>query len=181
MTTRQSHPGAGLRSVRNHPQPRRSAHLQVVFPVHSTEPAAGLLRMDAAHKLRRFAFDQAAGAPERTPITRRELVALASMTARPFVSIYQPLHRSYPQTAEDTVRFRDLLDGAERELLEAGIHGAELHRLLEPGWRTTDAPDEWRAGDARGLAVFLSQGFFRVCRVPNRSPRRPRAGRPRPA
>ena len=103
-------------------------------------------------------------------LTRTELESLMRRGAEPRVSIYLPLHRSYPQTAENPVRLRNLVDRAEQQLAEQGTHGIPLNSLLEPARQLIETPDFWHAGPAEGLAVLLALDGSRSYRLPYSCP-----------
>jgi hypothetical protein len=71
------------------------------------------------------------------------------------VSIYMPTHRSGPEAAQNTIRFKNLLREAGRLLHNRGLLPEVAGVLLEPARALLGDPRFWRkAGD--GLAVFLS-------------------------
>ncbi len=71
------------------------------------------------------------------------------------VSIYMPTHRSGPEAAQDTIRFKNLLREAGRLLHTRGLLPEAASALLEPARALLGDPGFWqKAGD--GLAVFLS-------------------------
>ncbi len=104
-------------------------------------------------------------------ITRETLAALASGRDTPCVSIYLPLHHSYPQTQEDRLKLAELLDAAETRLADEGLTAAEIRRCLKPACALTTQADFWQPSDARGLALFVAFAgkgapFFATHRLP---------------
>jgi hypothetical protein len=71
------------------------------------------------------------------------------------VSIYMPTHRSGPEAAQDTIRFKNLLREAGRLLHTRGLLPEAIVELLAPARALLGDPGFWqKAGD--GLAVFLA-------------------------
>lgn len=92
--------------------------------------------------------------------TKAQLDTLRAQAEAPCVSLYQPTHRTFPDTQQDPIRFRNLVRGAEASLAALGDtdgHAAllaPLHALLED-----DA--FWRRR-TEGLACFASPGRFEL-------------------
>jgi hypothetical protein len=96
-----------------------------------------------------------------------ELVTLTAPVSPPAVSIYLPTHRAMPDTAQDPIRFKNLLRAAEERLVAAGTRPAEAKAVLGPGFVLLDDSAFW-LHQRDGLAVFAASGFFRQYRVPMR-------------
>ena len=96
-----------------------------------------------------------------------ELEELISCAQGPCISLYAPMIRTGPQTEQNRIRFRGLVDSAQGLLEARGMRAAAARDLLAP-WRAL-AEDAlfWRSpGD--GLACFLAPGFMRAYRLPLR-------------
>lgn len=92
---------------------------------------------------------------------------LADVDAFPCISIYMPLHPTGPQTRENVIRCRNLLDDAEEQLRDHGLRTPDAKALLAP------ARDYLNEGplfqeQSQGLAMFLAPGIFYHFRVPLR-------------
>jgi len=90
---------------------------------------------------------------------------LTANTGGPRVSIYMPTHRSGPETRQDPIRFRNLLDEAETELTTLGYGAEEILELLQ-GVRPLIQDGEFWRHQRDGLAAFIAPGFLRVERLP---------------
>lgn len=98
-------------------------------------------------------------------LLRDELKVLMQKQADSCVSIYLPTHRAVPETQQDPIRFKNLLDEAEKRLLAAGQRSPDAKKLLEPAQKLLDDAVFWRY-QSDGLAVFLAPGFFRFYTLP---------------
>ena len=81
------------------------------------------------------------------------------------VSLYLPVHRRGKETEQDPLRFRNLLDEAADELLDAGERGSVVAALLQPARDLLGERPFW-SHQADGLAVFLAAGWSRMLRLP---------------
>ncbi len=98
-------------------------------------------------------------------LSRDELRALAADQGGPCVSLYMPTHRSGPETRQNPIRFRNLVETAEARLVARGLRSTEAKSFLAPAERLIADSDFWRRqGD--GLAAFLSAGGLRSFRLP---------------
>jgi hypothetical protein len=82
----------------------------------------------------------------------------------PHVTIYAPTHRTHPDTDQDPIRFRNLLDEARGTLASEGVRNPEIETILRPGADLLDDADFWNH-QRDGLAVFLASGWGRVHRL----------------
>ena len=81
----------------------------------------------------------------------------------PYLSLYQPTHRSHPDRQQDPIRFRNLVRALEESLREV-YPAREIGRLLEPFHALAADGDFWsHTGD--GLAVLGATDVFRVYRL----------------
>ena len=88
------------------------------------------------------------------------LVRLAQHRSWPSVSIYLPTHTSGAGTAEDKIRFKNLIKVARERLAAEGLRDADAAALLSPLYdMETDEPF-WRRVWLGGLALFVSADEF---------------------
>jgi hypothetical protein len=76
-----------------------------------------------------------------------------------------PAHRSGPETRQNPIRFRHLIDTAEARLVARGLRSTEAKTFLAPAERLIADGDFWRR-QADGLAAFLSASGLRSFRLP---------------
>lgn len=82
----------------------------------------------------------------------------------PNVTIYAPTHRTHPDTDQDPIRFRNLLDEARGALASEGVRTPDIETILRPGAELLEDADFWNH-QRDGLAVFLANGWWRVHRL----------------
>jgi hypothetical protein len=111
-------------------------------------------------------------------LTKEQLTALASVESPPVVSIYLPTHEKGRETRQDPIRFKNALDAAVQELIEAGHRRPEAEALLEGARALLDDELFWRH-QGKGLAVFAASGLFQHHRLPIEVPELELVG-PRP-
>lgn len=80
------------------------------------------------------------------------------------VSIYMPTVQLSSETHQNSVRFKNLLRQAEAELEKYELHPTDPSQFFQPA-RELDEDEFWQQQNA-GLALFISEGFFRFYRVP---------------
>jgi hypothetical protein len=100
-------------------------------------------------------------------LTLEELRLLAQRTQRPSLSIFLPTHRAGQNTDQDPIRFKNLLQEAERRLSDEGMKPRELGKLFQPAWALLDDSFFWRHL-YEGLAVYLAPDDFHTYRLPFR-------------
>ncbi len=98
-------------------------------------------------------------------LSRSELEDLTESYDRWHVSIYLPTYKAGDEILENRIRFKDLLDRAEKELVEGGVRGPRARDLLAPARPLVDDELFWQR-QSDGLAVFLAQGLVRKYRLP---------------
>ena len=82
------------------------------------------------------------------------------------VSIYMPTHKLGREQQQDPIRLNNLLTRAREKLLKYGLRKPEVQTLLRPAEDLlTNWEDFWQH-QSDGLAIFLSDGFFKVLRLP---------------
>lgn len=98
-------------------------------------------------------------------LTAQELRSLLETRHGLAVSIFLPTHRAGREILQDPIRLKNLLRKAEAGLVENGLRRALAREFLAPARELVQRKHFWRYQD-NGLALFLSQGFFRYFRLP---------------
>jgi hypothetical protein len=104
----------------------------------------------------------ATGQHKTVPVFQRLKPLLAEYPA-PCLSLYQPTYRSFPESQQNSVRYKNLL----KELtsaLEQKYRGSDGAELLAPFERLLDDVDFW-THPQDGIVVFAAAGFFQVEKV----------------
>ncbi len=112
-------------------------------------------------------------------ISREEIKPLLEQPKGSCVSIYMPIHPAGPEVRQDPIRFKNLIKEAEAQLIDAGLEPQEATALLqnaglEPQEATAllqkaielDTQEFWEQMGDLGLAIFVSQDFFRYYTLP---------------
>lgn len=97
-------------------------------------------------------------------LAHAELTELLQTQDAHCVTMLMPTHRSGKDNEQDSIRFRNLLDRAEKELTERGLRSVAARQMLEPARRRTADWPFW-AHQADGLAVFLTPKRMRFFRT----------------
>ena len=97
--------------------------------------------------------------------THEDLKVLSEDRTTSCVSLYLRTHPAGPEILQDRIRFRNLLSSAEQQLVGLGLRAPYARTLLEPV-RGLEAEDAFWKFQSDGLAVFVTQGFFRTFRLP---------------
>ena len=87
-------------------------------------------------------------------IGKSEIESLVQLQKGPSVSIYMPVSRIGEQ--QDAIRYKNLLSGIEKKLVDQGVRKPEARTLLEAEYTFAREPENWLHLGADGLAVFLS-------------------------
>jgi hypothetical protein len=98
-------------------------------------------------------------------ITHPQLKSLAEAGTPPCVSLFLPTHRAGRDTRQDPVHLKNLLKQAEERLEAGGMRATLARDLLEPARQLIDDYEFWQHS-SDGLAIFVSNGFFRAYRIP---------------
>jgi len=101
-------------------------------------------------------------------ITPADLRKLAAVENDPCVSIAMPLHKTRPDTQQDPIRFRNLLDQAESRLVNHARRAVDARNLLQPARELQSNSTFWRPSDADGLIVLLAPDRFETLHLPER-------------
>lgn len=100
-------------------------------------------------------------------LDRAALIDLLDQDPNVAVSLFMPGHADAgAQARQDPIRFRNLLDSAQEQLLALDIRATAVDELLAPARERLDAPEFWQENGAHSLAVFIAPDFFRHFRVP---------------
>lgn len=94
-----------------------------------------------------------------------DLKVLTEQVQHPCISIYLPTVQSGAETRQNSIRFKNLIRQAEALLEEQAINHSESLALLQPAIELLEQADFWQHQQA-GLALFLTKGFQRFCRLP---------------
>ena len=86
-----------------------------------------------------------------------------SASEPPFLSLYQPTHRSHPENQQDPIRFRNLVKMLAESLAQE-FTDRTIPPVLDPFWKLADDADFWNH-TYDGLAVLGAPGIFRVYRL----------------
>ncbi|MGD2164990.1 MAG: hypothetical protein PVH50_05615 [Anaerolineae bacterium] len=98
-------------------------------------------------------------------LSKSELENLAQTYDQHHVSIYLPTHRAGDRIRQNSIRFKNLLDRAEEQLVETGRRRTAADELLAPA-RGLVADDVFWQQQSDGLAIFLADDLTRKYRVP---------------
>jgi len=98
-------------------------------------------------------------------LSRTELEELTRPYNGKHVSIYMPTRKAGDEILENRVRFKNLLDEAEEQLVADGMRRPEAEQLLSPARPLMEDEVFWQRQDS-GLAVFLAEGLARKYQLP---------------
>jgi hypothetical protein len=98
-------------------------------------------------------------------LSKDELRTLMEKLEGPCVSIFMPTYRTLPETKQNTIRFKNLLRGAEERLRACGLRMVEVKKLLKPAKALIKDSIFWQY-QRDGLAAFISPEVFRYYRLP---------------
>lgn len=96
---------------------------------------------------------------------RDELKALMTPSTGMCVSLYMPTHRTWEDTRQDPIRFKNLLRSAEERLIEHGMRSVDVRTQLQPAQQLFDSQPFWQHL-SDGLAMFIAPQMFRHYRLP---------------
>lgn len=81
------------------------------------------------------------------------------------ISLYMPTLRGREGSMENPIRFKNLIAKVENELAVEGLSQLERQKILEPAHIFVNESYFW-SNQSKGLAFFLSNGFYRYYRLP---------------
>jgi hypothetical protein len=95
-----------------------------------------------------------------------DLKSLITQQEKWSVSLYMPTHRTGNEQQQNPIRLKNLLAEAETKLLANGLRRPEVQNLMRPAEELLWNTDFWQH-QSDGLAIFLSDGFHVIYRLPN--------------
>lgn len=98
-------------------------------------------------------------------LTLEDLQNLTSPQEGWCFSIYMPTVDKSQETRQNPIRFKNLMDEAEGQLLQAAMEKPEIRQLFEPLEGLLNDGQFWQHQEA-GLAVFLSSSSFQYYQLP---------------
>ncbi len=99
-------------------------------------------------------------------VTKDDIIFLIKEAKQPSISIYLPTHLKGEEVQQDPIRFKNLLNKAERKLAEEfNVPQVDIDEMLEEARDLLNKPEFWQHGD-KGMAVFITPGFFETYRIP---------------
>jgi hypothetical protein len=102
--------------------------------------------------------------------TNEIITDLLAAHPAPCISLYQPTHRRRPDTAQDPIRFRNLLAEAERSLRQ-NYPGRDVRALLSP-LRAYERDSAFWDNQLDGLALFAAPDSLRIVQLQRPVPAR---------
>ena len=100
-------------------------------------------------------------------LSRSELQALTQKYDDHHISIYMPTEKAGDEVLQNPVRFKNLLDQAEEQLVEQGVRRPGVDALLGPARGLVEDQVFWQR-QRDGLALFIAEEFARKYRLPLR-------------
>ena len=98
-------------------------------------------------------------------LTLDHLTELSLQSATPAVSIYMPTHRAGPETRQNPIRFKNLVQDAYQQLLDRGLNPREADGILAPAQALLDNYPFWQH-QREGLALYVAENDFHYHRLP---------------
>jgi hypothetical protein len=100
-------------------------------------------------------------------LSKEDLAELTGYEAENCVSIFIPAHSSGVEVnnLHDAIVLKNNLQSARKVLLEKGLQQRTVDAVLKPGFDLVDDREFWNS-QSKGLAVFISDGFIKIIKVP---------------
>lgn len=98
-------------------------------------------------------------------INRDTILELNEIAGKISISIYMSTNRSEPEAGQDSLRFKNILKDLRNELSEKGVDDKNIDELLSEADSLLNESEFWRYND-EGLALFITEDFFRYYRLP---------------
>lgn len=98
-------------------------------------------------------------------LSRSELENLTRTYNRWHISIYLPTHRAGAETAQDSIRLKNLLREAEERLIDVGASHNQVEELLGSARSLLNNELFWQH-QSNGLVLFLAENFSRYYQLP---------------
>jgi hypothetical protein len=96
---------------------------------------------------------------------RHAIAELCAPRSGHCASLSMPRGHTWAESAQDRIRFKNLLHLVEAGLVERGVQQEAARQMLADGWKLQANEAAWKAPGA-GLAAFAADGFFRAYAVP---------------
>ena len=107
--------------------------------------------------------------PEELPqtLSKELFIELAGHRAACCVTVYIPTHKSGVAVNEkkDAIVLKNTLQDLSKRLAEKEIPTATIDQMLTPGYELLQNDGFWARMD-HGLAIFISEGFFKYIKMP---------------
>lgn len=100
-----------------------------------------------------------------TVVSKSEVKFLAAVDSECCVTIYMPLHTTYPETKADPITFRNLLDTCREELTQK-IGQEQAQAFTKPLQMLLQNEAFWHSSADQGLCVMCAEGEVRIYRLP---------------
>lgn len=100
-----------------------------------------------------------------TIINRQALSELISHEADHCVSLFMPTHKAGRECQQDPILLKNLVTRGQEQLMERGLSSNVASVHLQAAESLINDADFWRTRQD-GLAVYCSDGFFRIFRLP---------------
>jgi len=88
----------------------------------------------------------------------------ATGTEKWYISLYMPTHPIGSEQQQNPIRLKNLLTRVKKDLSEYGVRKPDIEGLLQPAEELLLDSNFWQH-QGEGLAVFLSNNFFRTFRL----------------
>ncbi len=98
-------------------------------------------------------------------LNRSDIHELIEVTGEWCISLYMPAHPIGWEQQQNTIRLRNLLTRARKDLSEYGLRRPDIEGLLRPAEELLLDRDFWQH-QSDGLAIFMSNNFSRTYRLP---------------
>lgn len=100
-------------------------------------------------------------------ITKKELAELSAVNQENCVSIFIPTHRAGEKVLQgvDALKLKNQLLEVKEKLEKRGFHTNEIEVMTAPVQQLINDTSFWRR-QSDGLAIFLTNDFFKVYTVP---------------
>ncbi|MCE6992964.1 hypothetical protein [Dyadobacter sp. CY323] len=113
--------------------------------------------------------EQAETEPEELPqvLSKELFIELADYRASCCITVYIPTHKSGVAVNEkkDVIVFKNTLQDLSKRLADKEIPTAVIEQMLSPGYELLKNDAFWASMD-NGLAVFISEGYFKYSKMP---------------
>lgn len=98
-------------------------------------------------------------------VTQQDLRELLADRDGPAISLYQPTHRAGPETEQNVIRLKNLVQEIEDRAIARGFDRTTVCKLRAPIQGLLDRGEFWRH-QLDGLAVFSAPDYFRYFKLP---------------